>query len=137
MLEELNERNRKHFDFLITDYGFRYLGFNSNGKTIYGSNQIIIECYMARDEPSMIFKLVSEPEYIIVDFGNILETAGVVTRDEYQDYIVNNGLENNMAHLKTLFSKVNETILDDPESWWLDAQKLKFKSQKNSPHHVL
>lgn len=128
MSDPVDERNRKYFDFLITDYGFKYHGFVKSLWTIYITETITIGGHVDRYVPSMLIRRPTEPDYIMIRFGDVLEALGTITRDEYE---AKSYLDNDMAYLKSMFAKVADVVIQTPEVWWLDAQKLKFMKEED------
>ena len=130
MSNEHDEIIRSYFDFLIVEYGFDYQGYD-DGWTIYISDNVIIECRVGRSVPSMRFKMPLDNENISVSFGIVLEVLGIIIKDYYDEDIFRAGLEKGIILLKTYFWKVAETIINQPETWWLDSIKLKFDKDEN------
>jgi len=125
MSDKQDKRNRSYFDFLITDYGFKYHGY-CDGWTIYYSEKTIIECYVDRSIPSIRFKLPSEPDDISTSFDHVLETLGKIESDIYREMIFIENPERGIIILKSMFSDVADLLINKPEIWWLDSQKLGF-----------
>lgn len=126
-----DEKNRKFLDFLIADHGLKYQCNTENGDTIYASNTIIIEGYVDRYIPVIFIKRPSEPDYVKIYFGVVLETLGIITDEEFEANLRKNRLDENKVYLRSLFQDVANVVMNAPESWWLDAQKLKFQKEEN------
>jgi len=125
-----DNKNRSYFDFLITEFGFDYHGFE-NHWTIYISENIVSECYCDRSVPSMRFKMPSEPDNISISFDSVLEILERIKKESYFEKVFRAGLDEGIVILKTFFLEVAETIIFQPETWWLDSQKLGFDKDEN------
>ncbi len=131
MSEDLNETTKKYFDFLISDFGMKYQDYTDWGWTIYISEKLIIECTVDRNIPSLVFKRPVEPDNIKIDFGSILEVFGKTTQEKYRETLPNEELETNVKYIEALFRDIAKALLDEPETWWINAQKLKFGREED------
>jgi hypothetical protein len=134
MSEILNEVTRKHFDFLISDYGFKYHGFTDWGETLYVFEKLIIECTVDRIIPIMVFKRSDEPDDYQVELGIVLEAFEIIPWEIFKQNLRKNSLEDNGKYIEKMFREISEILIKQPEFWWLNAQKKKFEIEENLNH---
>ena len=120
MQTNIENLKKKHFWFLVEEFGFKY----NQGKFV--SDNIEIKIAYDRDRPTIDIRPLSEPEFTSLQIDWV---ADYFTNSEFTKTLdlQFGDLEENIKTFASVLKKYSNRLLFEIDDWWLPAQRYRLR----------
>jgi len=111
---------KRHFWFLVDEYGFNYEKYN------YMSKEMLIQFELGHVTPRIFINKIGEPDFVRLNFERILKFFYGTAPYESRDYTKCN-LEENMIFISKIFRENSRKLIDEFNDWWIPSQIFAYR----------
>jgi hypothetical protein len=121
--EDVPQMLRKHFAFLVEQYGFTY-----DGHLEFKSSKVRIKLEIGHKAPKVAIYRIGEPEFTRLVLERIIQHfEGRLNIDDlfidFSDY----PLEHNISFMATLFKRYAQRVINQIDEWWIPVHVFQYK----------
>jgi hypothetical protein len=113
---------RKHFAFLVEQYGLTY-----DGHLEFTSSKVRIKLEIGHKSPKIVIYRVGEPEFTRLVLERIIQHfEGRLDIDDLFIDFSNYPLGHNISFMATLFKSYAEQVINQIDEWWIPVHVFQY-----------
>jgi hypothetical protein len=113
---------RKHFAFLVEQYGLTY-----DDHSEFASSKLRIQLEIGHKSPRIFISRVGEPEFTRLLLERIIQYfEGRIEIDDLFIYFPDHPLEHNISFIATLFERYARRVINQIDEWWIPVQVFQY-----------